>query len=231
MTYARIILAGVLLWGAAQACAAPPVMPSDTAIERAIAQQKALGTQDLDQAQAQAALLAKRPQQFPDPSQFPKSVMPAPNPAQIAEEYHQLRAKPGIGAPRNDLLVFVSFSMPKASLDSLARQASQAGAALVFRGFVKNSVKDTVTAFQPLAKRGAGALIDPPAFEHYKIHAVPEFMLAQAKPGCQGDGCYTHVITVEGDVSLGYALKRMAAAHDVLSAEAQARLARLGADR
>ena len=215
----------------AQACAAPPIMPSDAAIGQAIARQKALGAQDIDAAQSQAQFLAQHAQPFPSPDQFPKAVVAPPDPGQIAQEYQKLQAQPGIGAPRDDLLVFVSFSMPKASLDRLARQAAQTGAALVFRGFKNNSIKDTVTAFQPLAKRGAGALIDPPAFEHYKIHAVPEFMLAQAKPGCQGDGCYTHVITVEGDVSLGYALKRMAAAHDILSGEAQARLARLGGDR
>lgn len=227
----RVILAAGLLQVAAQACAAPPIMPSDAAIEQAIARQKALGSQDLDQAQSQAQFLARHPQQFPNPDRFPKAVVAPPDPDQIAQEYQKLQAQPGIGVPRYDLLVFVSFSMPKASLDRLAQQASQAGAALVFRGFKNNSIKDTVTAFQPLAKRGAGALIDPPAFEHYKIHAVPEFMLAQGKPGCQGDGCYSHVLTVEGDVSLGYALTRMASAHDPLSGEAQARLARLGGDR
>ena len=224
----KLLTAIILAMTALQACAAStPPLPSQEAIDRAMAQHKAAAIGVFEQAQAKANALEAQPHPFPGPSQIPKALQAAPDPAQIARQYQKLRQAPGIGAPRDDLLVFVSFSMPKASLDRLARDCKRTGAAMVFRGFVKNNVMDTVKAFKPLAKLGAGALIDPPAFERYKVKAVPEFMLAQAKPGCQGDGCYDHVLTVEGDVSMSYALRRMAQAQDALSPVAQARLARL----
>ncbi|HEV2523947.1 MAG TPA: type-F conjugative transfer system pilin assembly protein TrbC, partial [Gammaproteobacteria bacterium] len=73
------------------------------------------------------------------------------------------------------LLVFVSFSMPKQSLQAWARQAKKAGGTLVLRGLVDNSLRKTLLKIQDvLGAENLNTLnIDPLAFETFGIHTVP----------------------------------------------------------
>ena len=91
-----------------------------------------------------------------------------------------------------EFLVFVSFSMPKASLKALVKQVNQADGKLVFRGLVNGSFKQMA---EKLKELGAEVWIDPTLFEKYKITAVPTFV-------CRGR-------RLTGNVSLDYALKQM----------------------
>jgi len=128
-----------------------------------------------------------------------------------------------------DLLVFVSFSMPEASLERLARDAARADAVLVFRGPKDGSLKKTLQAFEPLAKLGASAIIHPEAFTRNRVVSVPVYVLGTAAgEGCEdtGGSC-REALRVTGDASLEYILERMARSSQPLAREAERRLIRL----
>ncbi len=91
-----------------------------------------------------------------------------------------------------ELLVFVSFSMPKSSLKTLAKQVNKADGKLVFRGLVNGSFKQMA---EKLKELGEEVWIDPTLFEKYKITAVPTFIHMGRR--------------LTGNVSLDYALKQM----------------------
>ncbi|QLQ32049.1 MAG: type-F conjugative transfer system pilin assembly protein TrbC [Candidatus Thiothrix singaporensis] len=89
-------------------------------------------------------------------------------------------------------LVFVSFSMPDASLKQLLRDAGKIGAQLVLNGLVEDDVKTTsqrllaIQGIDPTADKlpdgmdkaeVAGMGIDPTLFERLDIRHVPAFVL------------------------------------------------------
>lgn len=120
------------------------------------------------------------------------------------------------------LLVFVSFSMSKANLKTLAQSLKRIGGSLVFRGLVNDGFKDTGKAFQEL---GEEALIDPLLFRTYGVTAVPAFILRQAGDNSQASMSETPIIfdQISGNVTLDYALSRFAdkgevkGAHELLA--------------
>lgn len=75
------------------------------------------------------------------------------------------------------ILVFVSFSMPKASLKELSRQAKKYNAVLVMRGLYQDSFVKTA---QKLEELDIDVDIDPDVFEKYHITKVPTFIQIQA---------------------------------------------------
>lgn len=77
------------------------------------------------------------------------------------------------------LIVFISTSMPAASIKQWAKQADLLGAELVIRGFINNSFKDTVMLAQELFSidKVGGFNVDPLKFKSYGIHAVPSVVL------------------------------------------------------
>lgn len=123
-------------------------------------------------------------------------------------------------------LVFVSFSMPDASLKQLLRDAGKVGAQLILNGLVDDDLKATsrrlltVQGIDPEADslsdymtgaEVAGMGIDPTLFERLNIQHVPTFVLPlEPVQACaEGQGCppFRH-IRVSGDVSLAYALDK-----------------------
>ncbi|ALN41230.1 hypothetical protein ASQ44_03695 [Rickettsia rhipicephali] len=66
--------------------------------------------------------------------------------------------------------IFVSFSMPDATLKSYYLEAQKIGAALVIRGLVDNSFFKTKEKAEKLA---INFNIDPNLFEQYQITSVP----------------------------------------------------------
>lgn len=123
-------------------------------------------------------------------------------------------------------LVFVSFSMPDASLKQLLADAGKAGAPLLLNGLVDDDVKATakrlleVQGIDPQANQlpagtdshaVAGMGIDPTLFERLNIRHVPTFVLPlEPVQACaEGQGCpvFRH-IRLSGDVSLAYALEK-----------------------
>jgi len=155
----------------------------------------------------------------------PEAPGRAPDPAVIAERYRTSAATPPHTGPA--LLVFVSFSMPPASLLRLAEQASRANAVLVFRGLAGASLRQMAERLQPLAKTGATLQIDPEAFTRFGVEIVPTFVLAERASGCGETACEGLARRVAGDVSLDHALERLARAEDTLAHAAEARLRQL----
>lgn len=120
----------------------------------------------------------------------------------------------GIGKPRSpeELMVFVSTSMPKKALVMLAEQASATGATMVIRGLVaplgtKGAMQQTMEAMQPVAETGAKIQIDPEAFSRYDIKAVPAFVISMKEETCSTEQCDAKAVALVGDVTLEYALE------------------------
>lgn len=104
------------------------------------------------------------------------------------------------------ILVFVSFSMPKASLTALATEAEQHGAVLVMRGLKGDSFKETQTAFQALGEEErSGIEINPELFETYQIQHVPVFIKVRTTP----EGDLQEIGRLSGNVSLSFAALKL----------------------
>ena len=91
-------------------------------------------------------------------------------------------------------LIFVSASMPTASLKKLAFQAIQHNALLVIRGMVKGSMQETAKLVDEIDHP---LDIDPKLFERFEIIQVPVFMVYH------NQGWHK----VSGNVELNFALE------------------------
>lgn len=152
---------------------------------------------------------------------LPESPLGAIDVGALARRYQS--ASDGAAAEErlaSGLLVFVSFSMPPASLRLLAEQASRAGGTLVLRGLHQASLKATAAKVREVLGDSAdGLIVDPRLFDLYRVESVPLFVVAadEGVAGCNGDSCAatpTHT-RLAGDVTLEFALRRMAEASDL----------------
>jgi type-F conjugative transfer system pilin assembly protein TrbC len=111
------------------------------------------------------------------------------------------------------ILVFVSFSMPKASLSALSKEAAKHNAVLVIRGLKGDSFKKTQKAFLEIVSEGKnldpknmanqdmkGFEVNPELFKTYRITKVPVFVLVKNT---------SEVSRLSGSVSLEYAAKKL----------------------
>jgi type-F conjugative transfer system pilin assembly protein TrbC len=99
-------------------------------------------------------------------------------------------------AKSGTLRLFVSFSMPKASLERLARDAKDAGIVLTFAGVPKTDREDeekkegntfakplpllnpeSLAAFEPLIALGASVELHPEAFRTWGVAEVPALLV------------------------------------------------------
>jgi conjugal transfer pilus assembly protein TrbC len=115
------------------------------------------------------------------------------------------------------IIVFVSFSMPDASLRQWLVQAAQMHASLVIRGLIHNSFKETLKKIKELlGDQKGGVQLDPNLFRKFNIQQVPAVVVVNQKSNSeffplpndeknQHDGG-----VVYGDVSLEYALSIVA---------------------
>lgn len=159
------------------------------------------------------------------------------DPMNIAKRYSSARQPDLAAADKGDLLVFVSFSMPEASLRRIAHETARAGGAMVIRGFKDSSMKATIQAAQEIAALQGDLLIHPDLFDHYNITEVPTTVLARSGDegldSCSGnadEGMCTEHLQVRGDVSLHAALDYFInnKADEKLIKIAEAKLAKLG---
>lgn len=176
---------------------------------------------DLAKAQARAReILSRIPVQgastgpaakLPEVGALPKPAAPAVDLADIAERYQTLGHSAFQANRPPDLLVMVSLSMPKASLQRIVDQAERAGATLVFRGLKDDSMTRMGEAIQSLiGSHQVSAVIHPPAFQQFGVIQVPTLVIARQEAGnVLSDGCSKaqSFIKVAGDVSLDYALE------------------------
>ena len=111
------------------------------------------------------------------------------------------------------ILVFVSFSMPKASLRALAQEVAKHNAVLVMRGLKGDSFKVTQKAFLEILTEGKnldpknianqdmqGFEVNPELFKTYKITKVPVFVLIKKT---------SEISRLSGNVSLDFAAKKL----------------------
>jgi len=142
----------------------------------------------------------------------------------IVNQYQNIQLPSAL--PRQTrLLVFVSLSMPEASLKRLADDAERANAVLVLRGLVNDSMQQTLRAVKTiLGDKGKAAWeIDPPAFIRYGVAAAPTYVLARHANDNPSD-----FVAVEGDVTLSYALDFISGQRPAYSAQADEFRGRLG---
>lgn len=229
-------------FGAAVAQGPSPVTPAD--IERARRSQPVITQQDIDRAVRQqglpgAADLARVPAApAPNLGALPRpQAPPGRQPVDLAAVARGFEATapaagelPLQGGPA--LLVFISFSMPDATLSRLVEQAARPGATLLVRGLVANSIQQTaLRARQLIGPRKVGFQLDPQAFDRFGVTVVPTFVLlkAGAAPApCAAGTCYpaASYASVSGDVSIDYALEHISRSAAGFGNEASALLAR-----
>lgn len=201
----------------------PPALPDARAIEQHIAQEKPRSREVFDRLERiDAAGAAPAPRAMP---RIDAERTRAPDPVAIADAYRRRQGTPEADGP--ELLVFVSFSIPHESLVRLAEQARRADAVLVFRGLAGATLREMNARLAPLARTGAAMQINPQAFARFGIRAVPTFVVAAGDLGCAGSACEGHAERVAGDVSLDFALERLARQGGALAHAAEVRLRRL----
>lgn len=148
---------------------------------------------------------------LPEVSTLPKPAAPAVDLADIAERYKTLGHSVLQANQPPDLLVMVSLSLPKASLQRIVDHAERAGATLVFRGLKDDSMVRMGEAIQSLiGSHQVSAVIHPPAFQQFGVTQVPTMVIARREAGqVLNDGCSKaeSFVKVAGDVSLDYALE------------------------
>jgi type-F conjugative transfer system pilin assembly protein TrbC len=169
----------------------------------------------------------------------------------LMARYGAMRPTPALAGDREQLLVFISASVPKESLRSLARQAASVGAPLVLRGVVDGDFPATAEFMRDIlgepekdgrppatsskksqGQRKARALIDPTLFARFDVRQVPAMVLVPDGACVAGIRACPHAtpahVHVAGDVTLDYALDHIARTHPEAKSVADPLLARLG---
>lgn len=160
------------------------------------------------------------PLQKTDPSLPVGPRTPAPiDPGALADQSQEFaKALSGqVMASRNQpaLLLFVSLSMPQASLVAYADQAEQAKATIVIRGVKDRSMRRTMEAVQKIiGERKVAWVIDPTAFDRFDVTTVPTVVLTAAS--LAGATCSTRECTapdsfakVAGEVPIDHSLQEI----------------------
>ena len=112
--------------------------------------------------------------------------------------------------------IFATLDMPKATLKKLVTDVRKVDGAVVLRGFYEGSYKKTYQKIQELGLTDGNIQVNPSAFHKYKINQAPSFVVVKklgANESLDLDGCVLpdEYIKITGDVSLAYALEKMAA--------------------
>lgn len=198
---------------------------TDADIEHARRSQPSISDQDIERARqrhpapSEAQLRASSKPSSPNIDALPQPINQAPidlealakgylSQQDAMEQAQGFAAGPG-------LFVFISLSMPQATLQRLVDQAARAKASVFIRGFVDGSLRSTVAQVQALiGQRQVAIQIDPQAFDRFSIERVPSFVLVRdgTRPvSCASGTCAPPLAFVRstGDVSLDYALEHM----------------------
>ncbi len=125
--------------------------------------------------------------------------------------------------------MLVSLSMPKASLERLARDCRDAGVPMAFVGVPSDDENpkapllnpNSLKAFAPLIEAGAPIELHPELFTEFGIKEVPVLLIKAC-------GTAPRAVAVPGDVTLGYALDQLSDRQDVFGEKARALRAKLG---
>ena len=164
----------------------------------------------------------------------------------LLARYSQLKGPAGADdAHRPRLLIFISSSVPEASLKALAHDAARIDAPLVLRGIVGTGFPSTARFMMnvlganrkkpatPADPSVVRAMIDPVLFRRFDVRTVPAFVLVP-DGACLGHACPTAVpdhVHVAGDVTLDYALAYIGRTHPAVRPVAARLLASLRGGR
>ena len=123
-------------------------------------------------------------------------------------------AKNTADAAPGDLFVFISSSLPTASLMQWLQEADALGATLVLRGFVNDSLPETEAWLNELLKQThgrGGVQINPPLFQRYGITQVPTVVVTQPPSECApAQTCATPAFDkLSGNLHLRTALQQL----------------------
>jgi type-F conjugative transfer system pilin assembly protein TrbC len=131
------------------------------------------------------------------------------------QEAHAMSA-PATPIIQNPVYVFISFSMPKESLQQWAAQAKKVHAPLVIQGLVDDSFTKTQQAVAALSSENqSGVVLDPRLFRQYHIQQVPAVVVVNPsalKPCLPNQSCWNPEVNdvIIGDVGLEGALQAIA---------------------
>jgi type-F conjugative transfer system pilin assembly protein TrbC len=142
---------------------------------------------------------------------------------------------PSYSSPKRTLLfIFISASVPEKSILHYLKQAQKIGALVVLRGLIEDSLPQTLKTVSSWKKESSldNIILDPVAFERFKVNQVPSIVLAQADYPCpQGENCtITAMDKMTGEISLDYALRKFSQSGD-LQQEANNLLSQLGTQK
>lgn len=204
---------------------AAPVMPDNAAIDSMMRQQQQRAPIDLESASRQIG-----------PAGAPRGGLAMPpidaNSGQVdieklARMYSDMKTQPASEDAPN-LIVFVSLSIPEATLLRIGQQAAKANAVVAVRGFrygLGKGMDKSMKALQPLIETGADVQVHPELFDRYNVKVVPTVVVASdPEPGCTQDACASKSVAVRGDASLDYILDRVAQRRDPVGQLAKERL-------
>ncbi|MEF8726911.1 MAG: type-F conjugative transfer system pilin assembly protein TrbC [Accumulibacter sp.] len=150
----------------------------------------------------------------PELRNLPQPAASAPDLATLAPAHRP--SVPGGNHPSAspdvpELMVFVSFSLPRETLQRIVHQSERSGAVLVLRGLKGHSLTETGEEIARLVgERNVTVLIHPPAFQQFQVRQVPSLVLARSGAAAKidQDGCApaASFIRIDGDVGQDYAL-------------------------
>ena len=222
---ARALGLTAALVASAQALAQNPPVITDADIERVRREMPTVTDQDIDAARRKYGMPSDAElRSAPVPTRPNVEALPQPlshTPIDLealargyASQADAMTQAQGL-ATGPGLLVFVSLSMPRPTLQRLVGQAARAKASIVLRGFANGSLRDTVAQVQGLiGSRQVAVQIDPQAFDRFAVTRVPTFVLVRdgTRPvACASGSCAPadSFLRTSGDVSLDYALEHM----------------------
>ncbi len=118
------------------------------------------------------------------------------------------------------LLIFISASVPRESLKKLAQQAARVNVPLILRGVVEGDFPATAKFMRDILgdeEPRARAMIDPALFDRFDVKQVPAVVLVPDGACVAGVRSCPKVtpahVHIAGDVTLDYALDHIARTH------------------
>lgn len=131
-------------------------------------------------------------------------------------------------AATGNIYIFISFSMPNESIKGWMAEVEKIGAPVVIRGLVNNSFKETWKKVSEFTHDNKGGVqLDPNLFRRFQIDKVPAVVIAKNDSCLPTQTCMDEYDVIYGDVTLSYALKKIADRNDALSPIALAALTKL----
>lgn len=131
-------------------------------------------------------------------------------------------------AETGNIYIFISFSMSNESIKGWMNESKKIGAPVIIRGLVNNSFKDTLQKVSDLTHDNQGGVqLDPNLFRRFQIEKVPAVVVAKNESCLPSQTCIDEYDVIYGDVTLAYALKKIADKNDTLSSIALTALTKL----